>query len=99
MNKLLQRFDNHCDSLAAANAGGSQRAFLLPTPEFIQQRNHQPRPSRPQRMAESDRSAIHVGLLTIEAQFFLDREILGCEGLVHFDQVDVIQSEASLLER
>ena len=37
-------------------------------------------------------------LLAIEAEFFLDREILGREGLVYFDQVDVIQRQTCPLE-
>ena len=49
-------------------------------------------------MAQGDRSAIHVDFAAIEAQFLLDREILRRKGLVHFDQIDVIQSQPCPLQ-
>src|SRR5215470_154520 len=50
-------------------------------------------------MAQRDRTAIHIGLLTIQTELFLDGQILSCERLVHFHQVDLVQRESSLLER
>src|SRR5581483_9241815 len=50
-------------------------------------------------MAERDGSAVHVYLLAVETQFFFDSKVLGGESFVDFNQIDVIEREAGLLER
>ena len=71
----------------------------LAAPQLVQQRDQQTRAGRTQRMAERDRSAIHVDLLAIEAELFLDRQVLRGEGFVHFDQVDVVELQPGLFQR
>src|SRR6266849_255854 len=97
--KLLKALHHHSNPLPATDARRSQPVLLLPPPQFIQQRNHQPRSGRSQRMAQGNRSAVHVHFFAIESQFFLHRQILRRERLIHFDQVDVIQSEPRTLQR
>ncbi len=60
----------------------------------MQQRDHQPRPRRAQRMPQRDRAAIHVHLLAIQSQFFFYRQILRRERLVRFNQVDILELQS-----
>src|SRR5208282_5807024 len=57
---LLKALHHHSNPLSAADARRSQPVLLLPPPQLIQQSNHQPRPSRTQRMPQRNRPAIHV---------------------------------------
>jgi hypothetical protein len=63
--KLAHALHHHRNPLPPANARRGQPIFLLPSPQLIQQRNHQPRPGRAQRMPERNRPAIHVHLLAV----------------------------------
>jgi hypothetical protein len=56
---------HHRNPLPPANTSRSQPILLLPPPQLIQQRNHQPCPRRSQRMPQRNRPAIHVHLLTV----------------------------------
>lgn len=62
----IHAFDDHGYSLSPANASRSQPILLLPPPQFIQQRNHQPRARRAQRMSQRNRPAIHIHFLPIQ---------------------------------
>ncbi len=42
-------------------------------------------------MSQRDRATVHVDLGAVEAELFLDCEVLGGEGLVHFDEIDVVE--------
>ena len=50
-------------------------------------------------MSQRDRSTVDVHFLAIQAEFLLDREILRGERLIHFNQINVIQRQPSLLKR
>src|SRR5713101_4252466 len=99
MLKIQQRLHNHRNPLPAANARRGQPVLLLAPTQLIQQRDHQPRSGRSQRMSQRNRSTIHVHLFAIESQFFLHSQILRRERLVHLNQVDVIQSQPRALQR
>ena len=62
---LRERLDNHGDPLAAADAGGGEAVARAAAPQFEQQRQHEARAACRQRMAESDRAAIHIHFFTI----------------------------------
>src|SRR5206468_2669179 len=94
----LRPFHDHCDSLPAADACRSDAPALLALPELDQERVDEPRPGGPQRVPETDRPAVHVHLVAIEAQVLLDREVLSGEGFVDLEQVDVVELEARALE-
>ncbi len=64
----LQILHDHRDALAAADARRGQPVLRFAAPQFVQQRNHQPRAGRSQRMAQRNRAAVHVDLVAIEAQ-------------------------------
>jgi len=49
-------------------------------------------------VAEGNRAAIDVELIHIKAERARDRERLGCEGLVKFDQVNVVERQTRQLK-
>ena len=50
--------------------------------------------TRAQWVADRDSTAVHIGALPIEPQLLLDRKVLGREGLIHLDQIHILQLEA-----
>src|ERR1700687_6497538 len=86
----LKALHHHSNPLPAADARRWQPVLLLSPPQLIQQRDHEARPGRSQRMPQRNRSAVHVHFFAIESQFFLHRQILRRERLVHFTQIDVV---------
>lgn len=56
----LNPFDNHGNTLTAADASRSQSVATITSLQFAQERQHQTRSGRRERMAKCDRSAIHV---------------------------------------
>ncbi len=61
----LNPFDNHRNALTAADASRSQSVTTFTSLQFTQQRQHQTRSGRAERMAKRDRAAIHVRLFAI----------------------------------
>ena len=65
----------------------------------MQQRHHDPRAARPDRVSERYRAAMHVDLIRIEAQ----KPIIGDgddgEGLVDLKEVDRVESHARVRDR
>jgi len=55
----LKRFTNNSNPLPATDANRRQPITPLAPPQLIQERNHQPRARRTQRMTEHNRSAIY----------------------------------------
>src|SRR5258708_12294879 len=49
-------------------------------------------------MPQRNRTAVHIHLLAIEAQFFFNRQILRRERFIHFNQIDVVQRKPRLLQ-
>src|ERR1700683_4573022 len=95
----LEAFHHHGNPLASPNTRRGQPVLLLPPPQLVKQRDHEPCSCRPERMPQRNPPAIDVYFLAIESQFFLYSKILRREGLVHFDQIDVIQSQPCALQR
>src|SRR6266498_4987516 len=90
--------DDHGDALAAADAGGGETVSPLPPPKLEGKGQEQARARGPQRMAEGDRSPVHVGLLAVEAQLLLDRQVLARERFVHLREVEVLRRQARRLQ-
>ena len=59
----------------------------------VHQRDHDAGAGRPHRVAETDARAVDVGDLPVQAQLLLAAEILGGEGLVDLDQLEVGELE------
>src|ERR1017187_9278412 len=68
IDPLLKALHHHSNPLPAADARRCQPVLLLPPPQLIEQRDHEPRPGRSQRMSQCDRSAVHIYSFAIEAQ-------------------------------
>ena len=56
----LNALDDHRDALTAADARRRQAVTTIASMQLVQQRQHQPRARRAQRMTERDRAAVHV---------------------------------------
>ena len=87
----LQILHDHRNTLAAADARCGKTILSFATPQFVQQRDHQPRPGRAQRMSERNRAAVDVYFIAIETKFFFDREVLPGKSLVHFYKINLVQ--------
>src|SRR5437879_11955784 len=93
-----EAFHDHRRSLAATDAGRAQAETLVTPPQGVEQVDGDARAGRSQRVADRDGAAVHVGLGAIEPQLLLDREVLGRERLVHFDQVELLDLHPGLLD-
>jgi len=89
----VKALHHHRYPLPAADACRREPVLFLSTAQLIQKRDHQPRAGRAQRMSQRDRSAVHVHLVAIQTQFFLDRQILRRKRFVDFDQIDVVERQ------
>src|SRR5271165_7447675 len=96
---IPQVLDDHRNALPAADARGRDSIFCFAAAQLVHQRNDQPRSRCAQRMPERNRTAIHIDLVAIQTQLLLNREILRGEGLVHLDEIDVVELQTSLLQR
>ena len=50
-------------------------------------------PRAPHRMAQADAAPVHVGDVTIEAEFLLAADVLACKGLVQLDELEAVKIE------
>src|SRR5688500_16157156 len=87
----LNPLDDHRNPLPAADARGSQPVALLAAAQLVQDREHETRAGRAERMAERDRAAVDVELLHVEVELFRNGKDLPGKGLVDLDEVDVLE--------
>src|SRR5947199_3689851 len=85
----LEPLDDGDVGLAAALAHRLQAVAAAGALELVQQRGHEPGAGRAERVAETDRTAVHVDLVEIGLRLSLPREQHGCERLVELDEVDL----------
>src|SRR5713101_6398310 len=71
---VAERFHDHGDALAAADAGGRQAVTQVVAAQLIQEGDDQKRAGRRQRMPQSDGPAVDVGLVAVEPQRPFDGE-------------------------
>src|SRR5690606_15308826 len=71
----------------------------LAAPELVDERGGDAGSGRAERVTERDRAAVDVGDRPIEAELLLDRHVLGREGLVDLDELEVVEPEARRGER
>src|SRR5439155_25617842 len=93
------RFDDDGFSLTHADAQGREPAIRPPLPRWapshlMDQRAHDPGSRASERMAKRYRPAVYVRDRMAEAELPHDREGLDGEGLVQFDQVEILHGEA-----
>ena len=63
----------------------------------MQERDDEPRAAHPERMAERDRTTVHVHLRAVEAELAHHRDRLRRERLVQLDEVEVGDGDAAAL--
>src|SRR5256885_14528822 len=84
--------NGHAHAARDTERGESQRRVALA--QLVGARQDDARPRHADGVTESDRAAVHVQLLVVELQLTVAGEHLGREGLVHLDDVEVLQGEA-----
>src|SRR5687767_4666410 len=94
----LDTFDNGCDALTAADAGGGQAALQATAAELQREREQQPGAGHAERMSERDGAAVDVDPVAVQAELLLDRQVLRRKRLVDFNEVDIVQRELGLVE-
>src|SRR5438477_12725477 len=95
----LDALEDRRDPLTAADAERREPVLALSLAELGDERERETRTRRAQRMAERDRAAVHVRLLAIEAELFLDGEVLRRERFVDLDEIHVLDLETGALQR
>src|SRR5262249_60768485 len=91
-------FDDASGALAACDTHRLKTPLLVIGEEVVDQRRHDARPGTAKRVAEGDGAAVRVELLGVDAQFADYGEGLGGEGLVEFDDVDVLDGLAGAFQ-
>src|SRR5215471_15083479 len=86
------------DALPATDAHGGERVPAAGPAQLIQRLDGEDRPGRADRVAEGHPAAVGVGPLGRQAQLTDDGERLGGEGLVHLEEVDLVELEAGPVE-
>src|SRR4051812_32747917 len=89
--RILRRLQEQRDALAAADAGGADAALQVAPPHLVEQVRGDARAGGAERMAHGDGAAVHVGAVAREPQLLLHREVLRSEGLVHLEEIEVVQ--------
>src|SRR5213596_2213388 len=99
LRRLLRHaLDDARTAHAAADAHGHEAVALLAAAKLVEDGYGQLRARATERMAERDGAAVDVDPLARQRAFAHDGERLTSEGFVEFDQVEVFELEAGLLE-
>src|SRR5688572_17931545 len=86
-------FDDHGGSLTPSNAGAAESVPTPAVPQGVQEVERYAGSAGAERVAQRNGASIHVGPLPIEPQLLFHRQVLGGKGLIHFDQVHLIERE------
>src|SRR6185437_15831698 len=78
----------HSNSHAAADAERREALLRIALLHFEQQRRQHARARRPDRMTDSDSTAIDVDLRGVPAEIFVDRASLRGESFIRLDQIE-----------
>src|SRR5580658_1817451 len=84
--------------LAEADAHRLQAVALVLVLEGVEQRGHDPRAGRAERVADRDRTSPDVDLRPVRADVLAPRGGDGREGLVDLEQIDVLHPETGALQ-
>src|SRR5581483_6892490 len=86
-------------SLADPDAECGEAVASAASAQLVQERDDEPRAAHPERVTESDRTAVHVHLPLVETKLADDDERLRGERLVQLDEVDLFEADAGALEQ
>src|SRR6516162_10879166 len=95
---LQSALDAHGDAHAAADAQRGEAFLGVALLHFVEQRDQHARAGRSDRMANRDRTTVDIDLAGVPAKVLVDRAGLGGKRLVCFDEVEVADGPARLLE-
>src|SRR5882672_4487655 len=91
-------FDQQCDALSAADAGGGNAVAQAAVLQFTRERDGEAHAGGPQRVTDRDRAAIDVEPVLVEAERACAGHHLRTERLVDLETIDVRQFQACALE-
>ncbi len=91
--------DAHRNAHAAADAKRGEALLGVALLHLIDQRGEDARARGADRVADRDRAAVDVDLVGVPAELLADRKRLRGEGFVGFDQVEIGDRPAGLLQR
>ena len=91
--------ERHRHRAAAAQAQGREAVATGPPLQLVEQRRDDPGAACPDRVAERDRSPVHVDLRPVEAELAAVGQRLGGERLVDLDQVECLDRHLDPLEQ
>src|SRR5579872_2486473 len=95
--RKLHPLNNCRDPLPHADAHGCQAITSAAALQLMQQSNDQARSTATEGMTKGDGTAIDVELILINLQFAYTLQGLNGEGLVEFDQIDILDAETGAL--
>src|SRR5437870_9021163 len=95
----LEILEDRGGPLPAAHAHGHHAVSRSTTPHFAHELHGQLRSGRAERMAKRDRATIHVDALLVHSELAHHRQRLGAERFVQFDEIDLLELQASEPER
>ena len=87
----------HRNTTAAAQCG--QTEGVAPLFHRVQQGDDQPGAGGADGMPQADARAVDIGDLTIQPELFFAAEVLGCEGLIDFDQFEIVYFQAASFQQ
>ncbi len=90
----MAALDNDTSSLTTCSAQRNQHPIAAATSELIQRRTDQHVPGGTQRVPHSDRTAVHVHYLWVDAVSLKKPQDYRGEGFVQFPHIDVLYGEA-----
>jgi hypothetical protein len=89
--RLIQKLIDAGYALTSTYAGGYHAILLLAAAQLINDLHGELGACAGQWMAEGDGASVHVHDVRIDVQLADDTEALGGEGLVQFDQINLIE--------
>src|SRR5262249_13875953 len=99
LRRVVSPFDAHRNAHAAADTQRGQALFRVALLHLVEQRDQHAPARGADRMAERDPPAVDVDLRGVPAEVLVDGAGLRGERLVRFDQIEIADIPAGLLER
>src|SRR3954447_14435408 len=86
-------------TLADPDAERRQPVAAAAPAQLVEQRDDEARAAHPERVADGDRTAVHVHAVAVEAEFSDDGKALRCERLVQLDEIELADRNARASEK
>lgn len=89
---------NRCLAHAAADAQGGQAEAVAAPFHFVEQGNEDAGAGAADGVTQADAGAVDVGDFPVETEEFLAGKVLRSEGLVNFNEVEILQGKTGALQ-